>query len=134
MIVLDASVIIKWFTREEDRENALNYREEFVKGNLDIVVPDLILYEISNALKHNRAFDRNDVSNAINSLFEMDIEIMVPTRDILNEALRFAFEYGITVYDGSYVAFAKELGCDFITADRKMVDKLSELDYVKLLG
>ncbi len=104
-----------------------------MEGNIEIVVPDLILYEISNALRFNRAFDLDDVSNAINSLFDMDIEIMVPTREILKEALGFTFEYNITAYDASYVAFAKELGCDLITADRKMVDRLSELNFVKLL-
>ena len=31
-LVLDASVIIKWFTQEEKREEAINLRENYING------------------------------------------------------------------------------------------------------
>jgi len=46
--VLDASVVVKWFTREEDRNLAIEYRDQFLQGKIDIALPDLILYELAN--------------------------------------------------------------------------------------
>ena len=41
--VLDSSVVIKWFSEEENTDLALKFREDFLTGNVDITVPDLQL-------------------------------------------------------------------------------------------
>ncbi|MEA2055113.1 MAG: type II toxin-antitoxin system VapC family toxin [Candidatus Thermoplasmatota archaeon] len=50
MYVLDASVVAKWFVVEEGDDIALSLRKQFEEKEIDIVVPDLLLYEIANAL------------------------------------------------------------------------------------
>lgn len=50
--VLDSSVIIKWFSEEEDTDIALSLRERNINGELMIAVPDLSLYEVANALRY----------------------------------------------------------------------------------
>ena len=45
--VIDSSVIVKWFSKEEYTDLALKIRKSFVDGNIEIVVPDLQLYENS---------------------------------------------------------------------------------------
>ena len=73
IIVLDASVAIKWFNKEEFSDIALKLREEFYNGKHEIVVPDLILYEVSNALVYNKEFSAGDISMAINSIIDMEL-------------------------------------------------------------
>jgi predicted nucleic acid-binding protein len=51
MSVLDPSVVLKWFVNEADSGQALKLREEFYAGEREIVVPDLLLFEIANALR-----------------------------------------------------------------------------------
>jgi len=51
MYVLDASVLIKWFSNEEYTDRALKLRDDFLQGYTELVVPDLLLYEVSNALR-----------------------------------------------------------------------------------
>jgi len=51
-LVVDSSVVIKWFSDEEDTEKALKIREDFLKGKNIIAVPDIQIYEIANALSH----------------------------------------------------------------------------------
>ena len=58
--VLDSSVAIKWFSEEDDTDLALKFREGFLKGDIDIVVPDLQLYEIANALRFNKKLNSTD--------------------------------------------------------------------------
>ena len=50
MYVLDASVLIKWFSDEEYTDIALKLRDDFFKGNIELVVPDLLLYEVSETV------------------------------------------------------------------------------------
>lgn len=41
-VVLDASVALKWYLREEEYfEKALKLLEDFVSGTITIIVPDL---------------------------------------------------------------------------------------------
>jgi len=56
MIVLDASVAVKWFSEEEYTEKALELRERIRVGKERVIVPDLLLYELANALKYNPYF------------------------------------------------------------------------------
>jgi predicted nucleic acid-binding protein len=134
MIILDASVVIKWFSEEEYTDKALEIRERIRMGEERVVVPDLLLYELANALTYNPSFDANDVSDALTSIFDMDVDIVTPIPEIINSAVTLAFEHNITVYDSSYVALAKELELTFITADRRLCERVSNLNYVKFIG
>src|SRR3989338_7012691 len=110
--VLDSSVIIKWFCEEEDTDLALQFREGFLKGSVDIIVPDLQLYEIANALRYNKKLKSADVSSAVNSLIDIGINIVVPTKDVISSALALAYQFDITLYDAYFIALAKELNYD----------------------
>ncbi len=133
VFVLDASVVIKWFSEEEYTDVALKLRDDFSKGNIELVVPDLIIYEVSNALRYNPAFDETDVADAVGTLFDIGISIIVPNREVINSALNLAYEHKITVYDAYYVALAKEINFNLITADRKLYLKIKDLKFAKYI-
>ena len=129
--VLDASVIIKWFSEEECSDIAVNIREDFVNGETMIVIPDLVLYEITNALRYNPNFNEDDVKSAADSLFDLEIDIITPTANILKNAVDTAFEFDITLYDAYYIALAKEINFVFVTADMKLYNAIKEkIDFV----
>ena len=133
-LVLDALVIVKWFTQEEKRSEALEIREKFINQKIDIVVPDLILYEISNALRYNPRFDEEDVKEAIDSLIKMELNIITPTKDIIERAIEISFLKNISVYDAHYIALAENIGFDLVTADEKLSNKVREgFGFVKVL-
>ena len=133
VLVLDASVVVKWFTKEEDRDLALEFRDQFLTGEIDIALPDLILYELANVLRYNPNFDKKDVSDAVKSIIGLGVQILVPTTHLLTNAVNLGFTYGITVYDAVYVALAEELNYNFLTADKKLFNNTKDLDYVKFL-
>jgi len=134
MIILGASVVVKWFSEEEYTDKALEIRELIRMGKEKVVVPDLLLYELANALKHNPNFDANDVRDALTSIFDMDMDIVTPIPETINSAVTLAFEYNITVYDAFYVALAKETELTFITADRRLCERVNNLDFVNFIG
>jgi len=133
MYVLDASVVVKWFVEEEGKEIALSIRDKFWKREIHIIVPDLLLYEISNALRYNPKFNENDVKDAIDSIINMGIRILIPSGEILKKAIDMSFLYGITLYDAYYVALADELKIPFITADKKLFDKIKKFSLANYL-
>ena len=134
MIVLDASVVVKWFSEEEYTDKALEIRERIRMGGERVVVPDLLLYELANALKYNPSFDANDVSDALTSIFDMDVDIVTPIPEIINSAVTLAFEHNITVYDAFYLALAKEIEFTFITADGRLYKRVKDLNFAKFIG
>ena len=51
MIVLDASVVLKWIFGDEDRvEKARLFRENHISGKDAIAVHNLFFYEVANVL------------------------------------------------------------------------------------
>lgn len=131
--VLDSSVVIKWFSNEEYTDIALKLRDMFVSGDIEIVVPDLQIYEIANALRYNKQIERADVDNAVKSLIEIGIRVISPKREIMKKAIDFSYDYDLTIYDSCFIALAKELNFVFVTADEKLYKKIKSLNFVKLL-
>lgn len=131
--VLDSSVIVKWFCQEEYTELALKFRERYVNGYVNIAFPDLVIYEIANALRYNQKVTEEDIVDGVNSLIDLGVDIIVPTKKITESAIPLAFKYDLTLYDAYFVALAKELGFEFVTADNKFYKKIKELKFIKLL-
>jgi len=131
MYVIDASVVIKWFSEEEYTDKAIEIRNNFFKGTCELAVPDLILYEVSNALRFNPNFNDDDVIEAVNSLFDMGISIIVPTPRVAKSSITMAFKYNTTIYDAFYAALANEIGFKFVTADSKLYQKIKDLEFVR---
>ena len=126
MSVLDASVILKWFVSEKDSDKAEIVRKEYYVGKREIIVPDLILYEISNALRYHPEFETIEIQEAIQTIFDIDIEIITPTQMLINKSINIARENDVTCYDASYLTLAQDLKTDFITADEKFYNRISK--------
>lgn len=131
--VLDTSTIIKWFCNEEGTDIALKFREELINGNIEIVASDLLLYELSNALRYNPNFDEKDVEDSIESILSSEIRILVPTSQVLKRAVEYAYKFNISFYDSYYVALAKELDVLLVTSDVKLYKQIKSLNFVKSL-
>jgi len=108
--------------------------DNFINGGIKIIVPDLMLYELSNALRYNKRFNGEDVKNAIKSIIDMDIEILTPFSEAINLSVEITFKYNATYYDAYYIAMAQVLNMDYVMADRRLFDKCkNDLLFVKLL-
>ena len=138
MSVLDASVVLKWFVDEKGSNKALSLRKDFREGKTELILPDLALYEISNALRYNPDFGKEEIQVAIKTLVDMDMDIVTPTLPLIKASIELAIEHEITCYDATYFALARELEFSLITADEKFFNKLPEdsrnSDQVKLLS
>ncbi len=53
--VVDASVVVKWLVEEEGSERALRLRDRYIDGKIEIIAPELITFEVLNALRYEGA-------------------------------------------------------------------------------
>ena len=134
LFVLDASVIYKWFIDEIYKSQALKIRHKVALSENDFVIPDLLIYELSNALRYNTNYSDKDIKIAIRSLYDMEIDIIAPIPDVTDIAIDIARSKDITLYDAYYIALAKEIGYNFITADKKLFNKVEGLGFIIFLG
>ena len=134
--VLDASVCIKWFSAEDEEyvEKASAIRAQHRDNKISLAAPDLLVYEITNALSYNPLFDSEKVNKAIQSLYQMDIKFVKPSLTLIAEAINLRFLKEITIYDAVYIALARYINVQCITADRKLFNSINGLNCVIFLG
>ncbi len=121
VIVLDASAVAKWFIREQGSLEMKVIRDKIVASELEGYAPEFILVEIANLLRYSKGISAEDARNAIKSL-EIILHLR-RDRDLLQKAIKLAFEEKITVYDSLYVALAAELGTRLVTYDKELLNK-----------
>jgi len=125
LLILDASVAVKWFTMEPLRDKALIIRDKYVNGELDLEAPSLLYYEVANALRYNPRFGIEEVRSAVRTLEDLAITIYDFKGELASRAVELAYRFGITVYDAAYVALAAIRNATLYTADKEVVVKVS---------
>ena len=134
MAVIDASVALKWFIDEPDSSLALSLRDAHIHHRQEpLAAPDLLIYEVANVLLHNPRYTDNDVSRAVRTLYDLQIELIVPTENLIHESIRLATRHKLTFYDALYVGLAHQVGMELITADRQLVQRVKQLSFVRML-
>jgi len=134
MIVLDASVILKWlFLAETNRDKAIEIMERHLTEQDFIAVPDLLPYEITNVLATKANVSEQEALAGISQILSYELEIN--SADPVDHAamLRLSRAHHISVYDAAYVHLAQKLNCPLITADEKLYEKTKSLPGVRLL-
>ncbi|HZZ80715.1 MAG TPA: type II toxin-antitoxin system VapC family toxin [Gemmataceae bacterium] len=122
--VVDCSTAFKWFVIETDRPKAIRLRDEFEKGNIALLAPDLFPIEIANSLLmaeqgRNPRLAAGQAALFLNHLLQKP-PTLLDSVPILPRAQEIAKQYKRSVYDCLYVALAEREQCDLVTADVKL--------------
>ncbi len=127
MIVVDASLAVKWFLEEPESDLA----QEILAKNLgQISVPDLFAIEVAAALvrnanihKRTHAAMRAHIDDFVALLSGDEIELVrMQPQQIANSASQ-AINLGHPLKDCLYLALAMELGCELVTCDARFAAK-----------
>lgn len=122
-IVVDASIVVKWFLREKHYENALKLRDDYVRGVFTIAVPSLMKYEVLNALKYSKVYSLEELTSIGIALNKYGFKVYDLQGELKTEVITLAIKNQITIYDASYVALARVLTTVLYTADEELVRK-----------
>ena len=121
-LVVDASVVVKWYIPEQHHEQARGLRDAYLDGTFDLFAPALMPFEAVNALRYSGYYDGERLEEASKSLPEYGIDL-VPFNET-GPVAEIATNFGITIYDAAYVALAQKLDTKAYTADGNLLDGL----------
>lgn len=132
-LVVDASVVVKWYVDEEYSDKALKILDDYADGKLDLISVQLMPFEVINALRYNPELGIRDLSKIGESLSKAQIDLFPLLDGLYLDSIRIATEYGTTVYDSSYLSLAYSAECDLCTADEKFGNRIGANKHLKLL-
>lgn len=128
-LVVDASVVIKWFVPEPLSPEARRILDDYRAGTLDLVAPDLLNAEVGNIVWKKQTYQglgSDDAMAVIGGLRNLVIAF-TPTADLLADAYNLAITHQRTVYDSLYLALSIREACQFVTADERLANAVSSM-------
>jgi predicted nucleic acid-binding protein len=123
--VLDASVVLKWFTPSEEpgSAQARNLREEYEGGRLFVVAPSLLFLEMVNVAGRRWGWSETELLDLASGLDDLMFDIQEP--DLTTVAIWVS--RGLTAYDAAYVAVAEGRGIALVTDDHVILDVAADV-------
>ncbi len=137
LCVVDSSVAFKWYRQHRDEEyvpQAITILENHLSGNLEIHVPDLLIYELGNILRFKEDLSSESAISILKKTLLLEIKIHAIDLPLAEETYRLARKYTITFYDAAFLALSHTLDSSFITADRKLYTRIKPFPKAKFLG
>ncbi|MBI3273622.1 MAG: type II toxin-antitoxin system VapC family toxin [Candidatus Colwellbacteria bacterium] len=126
MVVLDASVILKWLLPETGSENALRFRDQHISGEERIIVPSLVFYEIANVLRYHTKISDEELVSLFEIFNDLELIAINPAFSDMTDTMLYARHKNVSVYDAVYVVLAKRLDCSLVTADERLARMVNE--------
>ena len=139
MICVDSSVAVKWILEEDLTAQADALFLAAQRAATPIVAPALLLFEVTNIVRQQMRGERGisfvSASRALNDFLAFGIEIHAPPR-LHQLALQFADDYELpAAYDAHYLALSHLLGCEFWTADVRLLRRVQRtMPFARWLG
>lgn len=130
--VIDASVAIKWFVREQDQEKAILLLESIQDTPQDFVVPELFFNEMLAVLCRIEK-DAQKIQRHLYLLENLGLERVGNGSELLSLAAQLSVQCSLSGYDAIYAATAKLLNGIWITADAKAHQKILHLKISTLI-
>jgi predicted nucleic acid-binding protein len=128
-ILMDACAIMAVIVKEPERDLIIQLTQ-----NAIMVSPDMVSYEIANALTKmikKKVIEKERMINAYNYFKKIPIKTIAID---VERALEIAWEYKIYAYDACYLESAKRLNLPLLTFDANMIKVAKELGISTLGG
>jgi predicted nucleic acid-binding protein len=122
-VVVDTSVIVKWFHVEnesevgESRAILAAHRDEILTAH----ILDLGVYEFGNVLLRALQWSADDTADQIDDLMVICGPSLAPPPQWRREAATLAHQHRLTFYDALFVAAARALDASLVSMDRQLL-------------
>ena len=128
-LVLDPCVAVKWYVEEEDSAESFEFQKWVQETMGRLIVPPLFFDEITNILWKKETFRKEVFPKAAKQILweilQLPLQVYLDRYEMLPKALEIAAETRVSVYDAVYLATTVQNQAVFVTADDRLVKKLS---------
>jgi predicted nucleic acid-binding protein len=123
IVVVDASVAIKWFIHEPDRAAA----RRLLEPDRHLLAPELLVAEVASAMWKRVMAGEGDARQAPLTAASLPrfFTRLVSLAPLAARALVIAAELRHPVYDCFYLALAETENATLVTADRRLIGRLA---------
>lgn len=135
MLVIDASVAVKWFVPEENADKA----SAILTSHKKLIAPEIIRIEVAATfmrLLRMQCFDHSDAETSINKWADALARQTITldsTVDHFEEAIEISTTIGHQLQDCLYLAVARQYKAPLVTADEKLHKKSVTAGYEVIL-
>ena len=122
MLIVDSSVVVKWFVDEILHAEA----RHIYKYQQDILAPEFVFVEVANVVwkkVQREEIEADQAYKIIDLVFEA-LPGFIHSPDILSEATKLAVELAHPVYDCLYLACVNGPHDTLVTADKRFFNKV----------
>ncbi len=132
--VTDTSVFIKWLNQsnEQDLENADKILQDVKTGQAEIVVPELVKYEIGNVLLKGKKLTPDQAYISLGTAYSLPVTFISESEEQAKETYALAHKLNMTYYDASFLSLARQYGATLVTDNLKDQGKASGVKVVSL--
>jgi predicted nucleic acid-binding protein len=123
--LLDTSVVVKRFVTEEDSEKAMDIQQAHLRDEIQLHVPDILLMELANALRYSARLSAGRILEDLETFSALGIAIVPFSLEALKSSIALSMERDLAVYDAYFLALAQAMGIPLITADQRMLSRLT---------
>lgn len=118
-VILDTSVVVKWFVDESDSDKAQDIIRKQKKKEIQIILPDIVLLELINALYYSEKYSQENITKAIEVMSKLKIVYKSLNNSLLLNVSSLVIRNKIQSYDALFIALAEQEKCPLITTDHK---------------
>ncbi len=116
MIVVDASVAVKWFLIEKETPDAMQVVHQILRGKDVFCVPELFYYEVFSVVMRKHQQPVQWAKSGMHWLLNLPLQRVPMGEDLSSEMSNFIAR-GLTGYDAAYAAIAQKNGGKWLTYD-----------------
>lgn len=132
-VIVDASVVVKWFSVE----NLHGEARELLTRPEPLFAPDILIVELANAMWVKVSREEIEAAEAVRAVTAVSGHgepALRPSVPLASRAFELAQQLGHPVHDCVYLALARELDLVLLTADRRFAAAAAGHTRVRLLG
>jgi len=110
----------------------LKIRDKYIKGEIELIAPEIINFEVLNALYYKKLFSESELKETSEALDSYSFSLYSLKGEYAEKTIEVAFKNNITIYNASYIALSIIKNTCMYTSGEKLVEKLKE-DYLKYI-
>lgn len=118
-VIIDASVLVKIIAEEKSSSAAQELIRLCLQKKIKLILPELIFYEIINAITFNKETPIADTIFFILELKKIAQKIVLLEEQLISQVIEIIQKHKLTSYDSVYIATAELENAFLITADFK---------------
>lgn len=133
-LVVDTSVFIKWLNQDNEKhvEHVDKILEEVSAGQTEIIVPELLKYELGNVLLKGKQLTPNQAYISLGTAYSLPVTFVTESEQQAKETYTLAYDLNVTYYDASFMSLARQHNATLVTENIKHQGKDSSIKVVAL--